>query len=85
MITKVYVTGVKIMPKLSKKERKNILKAMGLMSQIGLTVVACVVLGIFLGRFLDDRLGTTPWLLIVFALLGVVSAFKAMVDLSKKF
>lgn len=73
------------MPKLSKKERKNILKAMGLMSQIGLTVVACVVVGIFLGRFLDDRLGTTPWLLIIFSLLGCISAFKAMIDLAKKF
>ena len=73
------------MPKLSSQERKNILKAMGLMSQIGLTVVACVILGVFLGRFLDNFFGTTPWLLIIFSLLGCISAFKGMIDLAKKF
>ena len=73
------------MPKMSKKERKEILKAMGLMSQIGLTIVVCVALGLFLGQFLDNLLGTSPWLLIVFSLLGIASAFKSMVDLAKKF
>jgi len=73
------------MPKMTNKERKEILRAMGLMSQIALTVIACIVLGIFIGRFLDERLGTSPWLLIVFTLLGCVSAFKSMIDLAKKF
>ena len=73
------------MPKLTAKERRAILRAMGLMSQIGLTVVACIVVGIFIGRFLDNFFGTSPWLLIVFTLLGVISAFKSMIDLSKKF
>jgi len=76
---------VENMPKMSKKERKEILKAMGLMSQIGLTIVVCVALGLFLGQFLDNLLGTSPWLLIVFSLLGIASAFKSMVDLAKKF
>ena len=73
------------MPKMTKKERREILRAMGLMSQIGLTVVACTVLGIFIGRFLDNQFGTSPWLLIVFTLLGCASAFKSMIDLAKKF
>jgi len=73
------------MPKMTKKERREILRAMGLMSQIGLTVVACIVLGIFIGRFLDNQFGTSPWLLIVFTLLGCASAFKSMIDLAKKF
>ena len=73
------------MPKLTKKERKEIIRAMGLMTQIGLTIIVCVALGIFLGRFLDDTLGTSPWLLLVFTLLGCASAVKAMVDLAKKF
>jgi len=73
------------MPKLTSKERKAILRAMGLMSQIAFTFLACVVIGVFVGRFLDDRLGTTPWLLILLTLMGCISAFKSMIDLSKKF
>jgi len=73
------------MPKLTSEERRAILRAMGLMSQIAFIFVACVVIGLVIGRFLDDWLGTSPWLLLVFVLLGCVSAFKAVFDLSKKF
>ena len=73
------------MPKMSSKERKAILKAMGLMSQIALTFIACIVIGIFGGRFLDSHFGTSPWLLIIFTLIGCMSAFKSMMDLAKKF
>jgi len=69
----------------TKKERRYIIRAMSMMSQIAFTVVACVLVGVLLGNFLDDRLGTSPWLLIVFSLLGVLSAFKAMIDVAKKF
>jgi len=73
------------MPKMTNKERRTILRAMGLMSQIAFTVIACIALGVFLGRFLDDRLGTSPWLIITFSLLGCLTAFKSMIDLAKKF
>ena len=71
--------------KFTKKEKRQIIRALGLMSQIGFTAVVCVFIGVFLGRFLDDWLGTSPWLLLVFALLGCISAFKAMIDIAKKF
>ena len=69
----------------TKQERGVMLRAITLMSQIAFTVIACVFIGVFLGRFLDGLLGTSPWLLIIFALLGTVSAFKAMIDIAKKF
>ena len=67
------------------KERNTILRAMSMMSQIAFTVIACVALSLVIGRFLDNYLGTAPWLLIVFLLLGIVSAFKAIIDMAKKF
>ena len=73
------------MARISKKEKHEMLRAMGLMSQIGVTVVICVAMGLFLGRFLDMRLGTSPWLLIMLTLLGCFSAIKALIDLAKKF
>ena len=71
--------------KLSKKQRKEVMRAVSQMTQIAVTVIACVVIGVFLGSFLDRLFGTSPWLLIVFSLLGVGAAFKSLYDLHKRF
>ncbi|MCL2047946.1 MAG: AtpZ/AtpI family protein [Defluviitaleaceae bacterium] len=71
--------------KFSKEDRKKMLRAAGIISNIAFTMVACVFVGIFLGIFLDEWLGTAPWFIIICSLLGCFSAFKAMYDLSKKF
>ncbi|MCL2386095.1 MAG: AtpZ/AtpI family protein [Defluviitaleaceae bacterium] len=71
--------------KISKKDRKNIFRAAGYMTQIAVTSAACVLIGVLLGHFLDNRLGTDPWLVIIFSILGCLAAFKAMIDVAKKF
>ncbi|NLV86096.1 MAG: AtpZ/AtpI family protein [Clostridiales bacterium] len=47
-------------------------------------MAACVLIGVFLGRFLDNLLGTSPWLLLLFSLLGAGAAFKTLLDLGQK-
>jgi len=69
----------------TKKEQQTIFRAINMMSQIALTAVACVLIGVFLGQLLDSWLGTSPWLLIIFLLIGCGSAFKTMIDIAKKF
>jgi len=49
-----------------------------------MTIVACIIVGVFIGRFLDLRLGTSPWFLLVFSLLGIGAGFKSVYDLSKR-
>ena len=73
-----------MLPKLSKKERKSIYRAFALITYMGVSVVICVGLGIFIGWLLDRLLGTTPWLLLVFTLLGIFAAIKAMHDMAKR-
>ena len=70
--------------KFSKKEKSDIARGLGLMTQIGISSALCIFFGVFLGRFLDDRLGTSPWLLLVFSVLGCLAAFKVIVDVAKK-
>ena len=72
------------MPDDNKKKRNEFVKALSMLSQIGIIMVACVLIGVFLGSFLDKRLGTSPWLLLVFSLLGVAAAFKSIYDYAKK-
>ena len=73
------------MPELSKKERREISRAVGLMTQIAVTMAGCVVIGILIGHFIDSRLSTSPWFVLIFSFIGVAAAFKALYDMSQKF
>ena len=68
----------------ARKRRRETVRGLSMISQISILMVACVLIGVFLGRFLDNRLGTTPWLLLVCSLLGVAAAIKAIYDMSKR-
>lgn len=72
-------------PKITKKERQEMMKALSIFFQVGITMVICVMLGVFIGRFLDSLLGTTPWLLLLFTFFGAGAAIKFLYDLSKRF
>ncbi|MGI6403552.1 MAG: AtpZ/AtpI family protein [Oscillospiraceae bacterium] len=64
-----------------KDENRRIVRALGLMTQLGLTMACCVLIGVLAGRFLDSKLGTSPWLLVLFSLVGGAAAMKVMYDL----
>lgn len=57
---------------------------MSVFSQIGVTIAACVLIGVLLGKFLDDKLGTSPWLLLIFTFIGAGAAMKVIFDSGKK-
>jgi len=59
-------------------------KALAFLSQIGITIAACIVVGVFLGIFLDRIFGISPILTIVCSLLGLIAAFKSIFDLASK-
>jgi len=69
---------------MDKEDRKALSTAWAQMLQLGITAIACIICGILIGYWLDRWLGTTPWLLLLFSLLGCVAAIKAMIDLAKK-
>ena len=71
-------------PDKKKKWGGELVRALSLFSQIGFTIAACVLVGVFLGRFLDNLLGTRPWLLLVFSLLGAGAAFKSLFEFTQK-
>ena len=68
----------------NKEQRDGFMLSLSFLSQIGITIIACVAVGILLGKYLDSLLGTSPWLLLVFTLLGIASAFKSIFDQAKK-
>jgi F0F1-type ATP synthase assembly protein I len=42
---------------------------------VGTSLVACIVLGYFLGSYLDPKLGTSPWLTVAGVFLGTAAGF----------
>jgi ATP synthase protein I len=67
-----------------KKGRGDLAKALAFFSQIAITIIACVAIGVFSGMWLDSLFGTSPWLLLVFSFLGMGAAFKSIIDLGSK-
>ena len=68
----------------SNSNQPNGLGAVMFVSQMGATIIICVAVGLAAGYYLDKLLGTSPWLLLVFTLLGIAAAFKSIFDFAKK-
>ncbi len=51
------------------------IRGAGQASSIGLVLVVAIVIGYVIGSWLDKKLGTAPWLMFIFTLLGIIAGF----------
>ena len=56
-----------------KRSDAPFLRTVGELSAVGFAFLLALALGFWLGRGLDRWFGTTPWLTVVFALLGLAA------------
>lgn len=61
------------------RQRLRSLTGMAQASVIGIQLAVSTMIGAGIGYLLDRWLGTEPWLLIVFFLLGSVAGFREMI------
>jgi F0F1-type ATP synthase assembly protein I len=54
------------------------------LTSIGLMLPSSIAVGLFMGYFLDRWLGTGPWLLLIFTVLGVVSGLLSLLRALRK-
>ena len=66
------------------KPEKNFINSLALLPQMGISVSACLLTGVLLGKYLDRTFGSTPWLLLICSILGVAAAFKSLYDFAAK-
>ncbi len=59
-----------------KEDTREALKLVGLASTLGLTIVIATFIGLALGLWLDRVFDTSPWLTIIFLLLGIIAGFR---------
>ena len=54
------------------------LRRLAELTSIGLMLPSSIAVGLFMGYFLDRWLGTAPWLLLIFTVLGVASGLLSL-------
>jgi ATP synthase protein I len=67
-----------------KKETRRYLKELGYYSSLGLSVSLSIVIGLALGVYLDRRFDTSPWLTLIFLVLGILAGFRNIAHAIKK-
>jgi F0F1-type ATP synthase assembly protein I len=65
------------------KTQADLYKGLGGYGTLGLEIVISFLLGLFGGRWLDDRYGTSPWLFFAGTGLGAVLSIKAILRTTK--
>lgn len=53
-------------------------------SSVGIEMAVATAIGWGIGTWLDGRLGTTPWLMVAFLLLGIAAGFKGLLRTAKE-
>jgi len=66
------------------KDLKKTIKDLGYVSTIGMTMAFSIAIGALIGYYLDQWLGTKPWLFFVFLGFGIAAAFRNLYILYKK-
>jgi F0F1-type ATP synthase assembly protein I len=60
------------------------IRKVGLASSIAFVLVFSILIGWAFGSWLDKKLGTTPWLMLVFTLLGVAAGFIELIKIAQQ-
>jgi ATP synthase protein I len=61
-----------------KEDRRAFFKDLGKFSALGFEMAIAVIIGLVIGSFLDKRLGTGPWLTIVWLGLGFAAGVRSL-------
>lgn len=67
----------------AKKDLSNVLKSVSHIGSFGLTMGACIMLGYYLGSYMDQKLNSAPWFTIIFIVLFMVGVFIKFVQETK--
>lgn len=59
-----------------KRENRRYIKELAYFSTIGLSVALSIFIGLAVGVYLDRRWDTSPWLTLIFMVLGIAAGFK---------
>ena len=62
----------------SQKPGRSGFQKIAALSSLGLLLPSSIIVGLFFGYWLDKLLGTKPWMLLIFLVLGIISGFLSL-------
>jgi ATP synthase protein I len=66
------------------EKNRKLMRMIGVLSTVGLTLVFATVIGLYLGIKLDAWLGTSPWFTAIFLFFGIAAGFRNLFVYSKR-
>ena len=66
------------------EDKGQLIKSLGFLSSVGICMVASCMIGLAMGIYLDKWLDSSPWLTLIFLILGVVSGFRSIFILTAR-
>lgn len=66
------------------EDKRQLIKSLGFLSSVGISMVASTLIGLGMGYYLDKWLGTSPWLTLIFLGFGIVSGFRNIYILTER-
>ncbi|UCF56562.1 MAG: AtpZ/AtpI family protein [Deltaproteobacteria bacterium] len=66
------------------EETKKLIRTLGYLSTVGLSMAFAIGIGAVIGYYLDKKFGTGPWLFFVFLGFGIAAAFRNLYIMYKK-
>jgi ATP synthase protein I len=66
------------------EDRRELFKSLGFLSSVGICMVASILIGMAMGYYLDQWLGTAPWMLLIFLGFGIASGFRNIFILTER-
>lgn len=64
---------------------KEILKALGLLTQIGISMLVPILISVIIGSLLDKFFKCDPIFLIIFIIMGVMASFRTLYMITKEY
>ncbi|HYS44731.1 MAG TPA: AtpZ/AtpI family protein [Geobacteraceae bacterium] len=58
------------------EDKKRLIKSLGMISTMGISVVVAIAIGVYIGLKLDQWLGTKPWFFFIFLFFGIAAGFR---------
>jgi F0F1-type ATP synthase assembly protein I len=65
-------------------DTKKMIKTLGYLSSVGLSMAIAIGIGAVVGHYLDKKFGTAPWLLLIFLGFGIAAAFRNLYIMYQK-
>ena len=76
--------GMRVGEDKKRRDRRNAVQLLGMISQFGINMLVPIVLCFFAGRFLDKHFGTVWWTIVLF-FAGALAGFRNIYVLAKKY